>query len=69
MKSLEGDFDSEKENTVMIGDTYFDARGARQCGIDFIGVEYGYGSTQTMKDEGAALFAKTPNELLPLLIG
>lgn len=69
VKSLGGDFDSEKENTVMIGDTYFDARGARQCGIDFIGVEYGYGSTQTMKDEGAALFAKMPNELLPLLIG
>lgn len=68
VKSLGGDFNSEKENTVMLGDTYFDARGARQCGVDFIGVEYGYGSIQAMKDEGAEVFAKTPADLLPLLI-
>lgn len=69
VKSLDGDFNSEKENTVMLGDTYFDARGARQCGVDFIGVEYGYGSIQAMKDEGAEVFAKTPVDILPLLIG
>lgn len=68
VKSLGGDFNSEIENTVMLGDTYFDARGARQCGVDFIGVEYGYGSIQAMKDEGAEVFAKTPADLLPLLI-
>ncbi|MEE0868646.1 MAG: HAD hydrolase-like protein, partial [Ruminococcus sp.] len=69
VKSLGGDFNSDKENTVMLGDTYFDARGARQCGVDFIGVEYGYGSIQAIKDEGAEVFAKTPADLLPLLIG
>lgn len=69
VKSLGGDFDSEKENTVMLGDTYFDARGARQCCVDFIGVEYGYGSIEAMKDEGAEAFAKTPADLMPLLIG
>lgn len=68
VKSLGGDINSDKENTVMLGDTYFDARGARQCGVDFIGVEYGYGSIQAMKDEGAEVFAKTPADLLPLLI-
>lgn len=68
VKSLGGDFNSDKENTVMLGDTYFDARGARQCSVDFIGVEYGYGSIQAMKDEGAEVFAKTPADLLPLLI-
>ena len=69
VKSLGGDFISENENTVMLGDTYFDARGAKQCGVDFIGVEYGYGSTEAMKDEGAEVFAKTPYDLMPLLIG
>lgn len=69
VKSLGGDFNFKKENTVMLGDTYFDARGARQCGVDFIGVEYGYGSTEAMKDEGAEVFVKTPAELLPILIG
>lgn len=68
VKSLGGDINSDKENTVMLGDTYFDARGARQCGVDFIGVEYGYGSIRAMKDEGAEVFAKTPADLLPLLI-
>ena len=69
VKSLGGDFNSDKENTVMLGDTYFDARGARQCGVDFIGVEYGYGSIQAMKDEGTEVFAKTPADLLSLLFG
>lgn len=69
VKTLGGDVNSDKENTVMLGDTYFDARGARQCGVDFIGVEYGYGSIQAMKDEGAEVFAKTPADILPLLIG
>ena len=69
VKTLDGYFNSDKENTVMLGDTYFDARGARQCGVDFIGVEYGYGSIQAMKDEGAEVFAKTPADILPLLIG
>lgn len=69
VKSLGGDFNFDKENTVMLGDTYFDARGARQCGVDFIGVEYGYGSIQAMKDEGTEVFAKTPADLLSLLFG
>lgn len=68
VKALGGNFDSDREHTVMLGDTYFDARGARLCGVDFIGVEYGYGTTEEMKNEGAEVFAKTPADLLPLLI-
>ncbi len=65
--SLGGDFDIDKEQTVMLGDTYFDARGARLCGVDFIGVRYGYGSVSAMEDEGATVFADTPQELARLL--
>ena len=65
--SLGGDFENEKETVVMLGDTYFDARGARQCGVDFVGVEYGYGDIQQMKDEGAEVFAKTPLDIIDLL--
>lgn len=67
VKSLGGDFDSDKENTVMLGDTHFDARGSKLCGVDFIGVEYGYGSIEEMKNEGAKVFAKTPYDLPALL--
>lgn len=69
VKTLGGDFDTERENTVMLGDTYFDARGARICNVDFIGVKYGYGSLEQMKAEGAEIFAETPADILPLLTG
>lgn len=67
IESLGGDAEMDRELTVMLGDTYFDARGARLCKVDFIGVEYGYGSIQTMKDEGAVKFAKAPEEIISLL--
>ena len=67
VKSLGGDFENERESVIMLGDTFFDARGARQCEVDFVGVEYGYGDVQMMKDEGASVFAKTPVDIIPLL--
>lgn len=68
IKSLGGDLESEKDKTVMLGDTFFDARGARQCDVDFIGVEYGYGCIEKMKNEGAEYFAKTPLDILNLIL-
>lgn len=67
VKTLGGDFEKEKDSVVMLGDTHFDARGARLCGVDFIGVEYGYGTVNSMKSEGAATFAKTPQDIFALL--
>ncbi len=68
VKALGGNFEEDSQSVIMLGDTYFDARGARQCGVDFIGVEYGYGSVETMRQEGAKVFAKTPSDLISLLI-
>ncbi len=67
VNSLGGSFEKDKTDTVMLGDTYFDARGARLCGVDFVGVEYGYGTTDRMKAEGAELFAKTPYDIISLI--
>ena len=66
--SLGGNIETEREDIVMIGDTYFDARGAKQCGVDFIGVEYGYGTVEQMKNDGAVVFAKTAVNILDLLL-
>jgi len=33
----------DRENTILIGDSKYDAEGAEQAGIDFIGVTYGFG--------------------------
>ena len=55
------------DRIVMIGDTKFDAKGARLNNVDFIGVNYGYGTTETMKAEGATVFADSAEELRELL--
>ncbi|MBQ1717468.1 MAG: HAD hydrolase-like protein, partial [Ruminococcus sp.] len=57
----------DRERTVMLGDTWYDAKGARLCGVDFIGVRYGYGEISDMEEQGAKLFADTPGELFELL--
>ncbi len=64
---LGGDFERDRERTVMLGDTWYDAKGARLCGVDFIGVRYGYGEISDMEEQGAKLFADTPGELYELL--
>ena len=56
------------DKVVMIGDTKFDAKGARLNNVDFIGVMYGYGTLDTMKDEGATVFAEDVKELEALLL-
>ena len=64
VKSLGGDFEADRDKTLMIGDTWFDAKGARLCNVDFIGVLYGYGTYESMKAEKATMFAETPSEIL-----
>lgn len=64
VKALGGDFEADREKTLMIGDTWFDAKGARECDVDFIGVLYGYGTYESMKEQKAEMFAKTPLEML-----
>lgn len=67
VSALGGDIERDRRSTVMLGDTYFDARGARLSGVDFIGVKYGYGSVDAMKNEGAASFADSPSDISKLL--
>lgn len=68
LKRLGGDLKNDRQSTVMLGDTFYDARGARECGIDFIGVKYGYGDIEAMKNEGARLLAEAPADILPMIL-
>ena len=58
----------DKARAVMIGDTYFDARGAQLVSVDFIGVTYGYGTRDSMEACGAKGFVDTPDALLTYII-
>ena len=55
------------KNSVMIGDRRFDVDAAAQNGIPCIGVTYGYGSKEELKNAGATIFADSPRELQQIL--
>ena len=53
---------------VMVGDREHDMTGARLCGIDCIGVLYGYGSEAELSSAGAVKIAATVSELTRILL-
>lgn len=55
-------------HTVMVGDTRYDAAGAREAGANFIGVLYGFGTREEMAQEGARVFAPDAAALRGLLL-
>ena len=47
----------------MVGDTKYDIIGAKAHGIPAVGVSWGYGDVQEMKDAGALCIAHSTEEL------
>lgn len=52
---------------VMIGDRSYDIEGAKQAGIDSVGVLYGYGSIEELNEAGAGRIVEVPADLLVLI--
>jgi phosphoglycolate phosphatase len=48
---------------VMVGDRHHDVHGAREHGIDTIGVLWGYGDANELTEAGAIEFVQTPEQL------
>ncbi len=55
------------ESSVMVGDRLYDVEGAREHGVPTIGVLWGAGSEQELRDAGAAAIVSAPHEIPPLL--
>ena len=57
---------TDRSKVVMIGDTEHDAAGAKQAGIDFIGVTWGFGfrNTEEVLSAGAVGSAEKPVDIL-----
>lgn len=53
-----------RSGCVLIGDRIYDAMGAREAGIDSIGVLWGHGSAEELSSAGFSQIVNTPNELL-----
>jgi len=59
---------TNRQQTVMIGDRLHDILGAKICGLDSIGVAYGYGGTQELSRAGATYIVNTVSELSHFLL-
>jgi phosphoglycolate phosphatase len=55
-------------NMIMIGDRHHDVIGAKEHGIDTIGVLWGYGDRDELDEAGAINIAQNPVELRDLLL-
>lgn len=60
----------DDERIVMIGDTGFDAEGASNAGVDFIGCLFGYGTKDDMElhyNIGTPIFVENPREIISII--
>ena len=58
----------DKTRAVMVGDRRHDVEGARQNGIDTVGVLWGYGTREELKTAGARYLAADLSELEKILL-
>ena len=56
------------ENTIMVGDRMHDVEGAAKFGIATIGVTFGYGTYDELKNSGAKIIVDTVSELTKELL-
>lgn len=59
---------SAGERTIMVGDRRHDMVAAKNCGMDALGVTYGYGSAQELQDAGAARLVHRTLDLSGVLL-
>ena len=68
LRQLFGEKPVEKDQVYMIGDRRFDVEGARAQGIESVGVAYGYGSMEELKEAKADYIVRSVEELHRFLL-
>lgn len=58
---------AKREKTLMVGDRKFDINSANKFGIDSVGVTFGYGSEDELKEAGATYIVDSASEIEKLL--
>ena len=59
---------ADKKETVLVGDTKYDVAGAKACGVDCIGVRYGYAAEGELASAGADYIVDDLKQLKSLLL-
>lgn len=60
-------FGIRPEDAVMVGDRKYDVIGAKKCGVDCVGVRFGYAEPNELEEHGAVYIAETPDDLYDYL--
>lgn len=68
LRQLFGDNPVEKEKVYMIGDRRFDVEGARAAGVESVGVAYGYGDMEELREAKADYIVRSVEELQDFLL-
>lgn len=68
LKQLFGDKPVEPDQVYMIGDRRFDTEGAKAQGIESVGVTYGYGSMEELKESKTDYIVRSVEELQKFLL-
>ena len=66
LNAIFDDGKAKKETTVLIGDTFYDMRGAQRVGIDAIGVTYGFGKREDLVGYNPVNICNTTDEIKKL---
>lgn len=59
---------TDRSRVIMVGDRLHDIEGAKKSGLDSIGVTFGYGSEDELKNAGADYIVNDAKELTELLL-
>ncbi len=65
--ALEGLGVTDLSQALMVGDRKFDIEGAGECGLDSVGVTFGYGGREELTKAGATFLADKPEDILKIL--
>lgn len=68
LRQLFGDRPVEKDKVYMIGDRCFDVEGAHALGVEAVGVTYGYGGMEELKEAKADYIVRSVEELQKFLL-
>jgi len=66
--ALEKHHITDLNNVLMVGDRKFDVIGAAKCGLNCMGVLYGFGDREELNEAGAAYIAETVEDMARMIV-
>ena len=67
IRKISAECGADLSRAIMIGDRHHDMEGAAECGIDAIGVLWGYGDEEELLRTGATYIAKKPMDIVDII--